>query len=378
VSADTYVFGYPLVLSDRARRNANRLFVSPVIDGTRRLKGWLDLDAEPWVLSLPDTMGRYSVICLWDAWHTAFASVGARTTGTGHRAFAILGPARRGIRLPAGLSPIASPTRLVRMTGCLEATTDADAQLADGIRLAPLSRWHGPDHAAPPALADDADDGDAAAVEQVECLDTTTFLSELFRLSHDNPPEPADRPMLTRARGLLNGERSRADEEALLLGREAVRAAASAPPGEAVGTWRVDYGLGRFGTDYLRRAVAARRGLCSGPATDELSATTGTDAEGRPLTGRERYRLRFPAGGTPPAAAFWSLTTAAGSLSDLRGLVLDADGSLSIRIGPDAPSGRCTNWLPAPAGRFEVTLRLFWPREDALDGAWSPPPITRL
>ena len=32
-----------------------------------------------------------------------------------------------------------------------------------------------------------------------------------------------------------------------------------------------------------------------------------SDAEGRPLDGRQRYVLRFPAGQLPPARAFWSL-----------------------------------------------------------------------
>src|SRR3954465_2547850 len=113
VAEAAYVFGYPLLLSARAARDANRLFVGPVTDNTRRIWGWLDLGAEPWVLSLPDTIGRYSVVWLRDAWHTAFASAGARTTGTGARAFALLGPARQGIQLRTGLSPIAAPTRLV-------------------------------------------------------------------------------------------------------------------------------------------------------------------------------------------------------------------------------------------------------------------------
>src|SRR3954466_1827603 len=97
----------------------NALFVTPVTANTRRIWGWLDLGAEPWVLSLPDTIGRYSAIWLPDAWHTALASAGARPTGTGARAFALLGPGRQGTHLRTALSPIAAPTRIVRVTGCL-------------------------------------------------------------------------------------------------------------------------------------------------------------------------------------------------------------------------------------------------------------------
>src|SRR5262245_30726613 len=227
-------------------RDANQLFVGPVTANTRRIWGWLDLGAEPWVLSVPDTIGRYSVVWLRDAWHTAFASAGARTTGTGAHAFALLGPERQGIHLRTGLTPIAAPTRIVRLTGCLEASTAADAALAEGIRLAPLSRWHGPHDGATPARAEHADDG-SAAVEEIERLDAWTFFSELLRLSEDNPPEPADRSLLNEVRALVDGPRTDAVENGVQHGREAVRRAAASPAGEAVGTWRVDYDLGRYG-----------------------------------------------------------------------------------------------------------------------------------
>jgi hypothetical protein len=31
------------------------------------------------------------------------------------------------------------------------------------------------------------------------------------------------------------------------------------------------------------------------------------------------------------------------------------------------------NWLPAPKGPFQVVLRLYWPKPDALNGTWSAP-----
>jgi hypothetical protein len=378
VAEAAYVFGYPLLLTARAMRDVNRLFVGPVTANTRRIWGWLDLDSEPWVLSVPDTIGRYSVVWLRDAWHTAFASAGARTTGTGARAFALLGPERQGIQLRSGLSPIAAPTRIVRVTGCLEASTDADAALADGIRLARLSRWHGPHDGATPARAERADDG-VAAVEAIERLDAPAFFSELLRLSESNPPEPDDRSLLNDVRALVDSPPTDAIEHGVQRGREAVRRAAASPAGEAVGTWRVDYDLGRYGQDHLRRAAAARVGLRSEPATDELPAVADTDADGQPLSGRECYVLRFPEHATPPVSAFWSLSTAAGSITDLQGLVLDGDGSLSIRIQHSAPTDdRGINWLPAPADRFALALRLYWPSEDALERRWTPPPVARI
>jgi hypothetical protein len=372
-----YVYAFPLVLTGSALRSPNRLFLRPGAPETLRIDGWLDLAAEPRVLSVPDTVGRYYVLWLRDAWNTVFASVGARTTGTHPGAFAILGPGRHSEHLRPGLRPIAAPTRLARVTGCIEAAEWPVHEIAEGFRSAALSCWQGHQDGAPAVYA--GNEPAASPIAEVEALDARELLAEALRLSRDNPPEPADREPLQRLRALVAGGGDAALEAGVRRGREGVRAAAARPAGERVGSWRVSYGLGRFGTDYLSRAAAARVGFGPEPATDELPAVLDTDAEGRPLTGRDRYLLRFAADAVPPVNAFWSLTTAAGATGDFQGLMLDADGSLPIHIQHSAPADeRRANWLPAPADRFSVVLRLYWPREEALQRRWAPPAVTRL
>ena len=87
--------------------------------------------------------------------------------------------------------------------------------------------------------------------------------------------------------------------------------------------------------------------------------------------------------------AFWSLTMyderqlfAANAISrfaigDRDELEFNADGSLDIQIGRESPGDVLeSNWLPAPAsGPFTMNLRLYWPRPEALDGAWRPPAV---
>jgi len=36
------------------------------------------------------------------------------------------------------------------------------------------------------------------------------------------------------------------------------------------------------------------------------------------------------------------------------------------------------NWLPAPEGEFILMLRLYWPKDEAVNGAWVPPPVRRV
>ncbi len=395
IAEDAYVFAYPLLRTSRALTATNRLVQEPERPDTLRFSAWLDLGTEPIVLTTPDTRGRYYALWLRDAWNTMFASAGARTTGTGSRAFAILGPGRHGANLPPGLTPVAAPTRIVHVSGCIEALGEPGRDdIAAGFRITPLSRRHNPGVGTPAASIVTA----PASGEPIERLDARSFFAEAFRLIADNPPEPGDREGLERLKALaplgdaavwqhLEPELQAALERGVARGRVAVRAVAARTPGERVGPWRVSYDGGRYGSDYLRRAGVACAGTGAQPAADELPAVLETDAEGRPLTGGERYVLRFAPDATPPVNGFWSLTTYAvddpasswNSTGDLRGLTLDHDGSLPIHIQHSRPArARRANWLPAPAGRFTVVLRLYWPREEALRGEWSPPTVTRL
>jgi hypothetical protein len=36
------------------------------------------------------------------------------------------------------------------------------------------------------------------------------------------------------------------------------------------------------------------------------------------------------------------------------------------------------NWLPAPKGPFNLCMRLYAPKSDALTGKWNPPPVTKI
>ena len=42
------------------------------------------------------------------------------------------------------------------------------------------------------------------------------------------------------------------------------------------------------------------------------------------------------------------------------------------------PTESRVNWLPVPAGPFRLDLRISWPGQRVLGGAWRPPPVQRL
>jgi hypothetical protein len=113
----------------------NRLAVIRDRPDILRVSGRLDLN-DPLVLTTPDTAGRYFVLWLRDAWNTVFATIGARTTGTAARAFALLGPDWQTAEIAPGLTRIAAPTRLVQVRGTIEAIS-GDEELGAGFTIVP-------------------------------------------------------------------------------------------------------------------------------------------------------------------------------------------------------------------------------------------------
>src|SRR5512136_1967856 len=158
-----------------------------------------------------------------------------------------------------------------------------------------------------------------------------------------------------------------------------------------VNGWITMFGLGEPGNGMLLRAAHAQ--LFPGPVNVPQEAMywwTNTDGAGHALSGRRDYVMHFPAGQLPPNHAFWSLTMADAKnrfvanpinryiVGNRSGLVPNADGSVDIYIQKAAPAGHESNWLPAPAGKFNIWLRAYMPGAAILDGKYTVPPIVEV
>ncbi len=54
----------------------------------------------------------------------------------------------------------------------------------------------------------------------------------------------------------------------------------------------------------------------------------------------------------------------------------DADGGITLLVQNESPGkDKEANWLPAPKGPFLVVMRLYWPKEEAMSGKWTAPPL---
>ncbi|MDT6961840.1 DUF1254 domain-containing protein [Cupriavidus sp. SZY C1] len=424
LSADVFTYGYPLVLMDvtrevmTARTPANSFNHHRALPDAALASGvsanadtlistaWVDVSAEPVVLSVPDTGGRYYVMQMVDAWTNVFAAPGKRTTGTRRGAFAIVGPDWRGT-LPKGVTEVRAPTGMVWLIGRFQTNGKGDYgnvhRLQDQLRLVPLSAWRKGNRNPPPAMPRvGLIDTETPPAEQVAAMDAQAFFSRMAALLQTNPPGPDDVAMLEKMQrmGIKAGEpfkttvlepsTARAVQEGATAALAAITVEARKNAAGNSG-WRVQRDAGNYGADYARRAAVAMSGLGANLPEDAVYPIARADATGRPFDGGSRYVLHFEKGQLPPAKAFWSLSAyndkqalvanplqrySIGSRDRLR---YNRDGSLDIFIQYERPAAnQVANWLPAPPDAFNLMMRAYWPDQVLLDGKWMPPPVQRV
>lgn len=431
IARDAYVYFYPAVTMDVTRKqlinmppstgfggpmNAfvnvgafpsadARVVVRPNFD-TLYSSAWLDLTKEPMVVSAPDTAGRYYLLPMLDMWTDVFASPGWRTTGTQAQNYLVTPPGWTGT-VPAGLDPIAAPTPYVWIIGRTKTDGPDDYaavhEVQAGFKVTPLSVWgKGP---APKInqVLDPAVDVKTPPKLQVDTMEGEAFFAYAAELLKLHPPHLTDQPIIAQMKriGIEPGK----SLDVAALGpqvREALKAAPEA--GQRLMAWKVptlarvaDYWsmntdtMGVYGNYYLKRAIVSQLGLGANLPEDAIYPLNLGDTEGRPLTGANAYTITFPPGQRPPVDAFWSIT-----LYDKEGfqvanmldrfavsswmpLKADPDGTLTLYIQNENPGpGREANWLPAPKGDFNLTMRLYAPKSLALTGKWNPPGVMKV
>ena len=186
---------------DVVRANVDTLYSS----------AFLDLSAEPMVLTVPDTQGRYYLMPMLDAWTNIFASPGKRTTGTKAGTFAVTGPGWTG-ELPKGLTELKSPTQMVWIIGRTQTNGPKDYaavhKIQDGYKLTPLSAYGKP-FTPPEAQVDPNVDMKTPPVEQLQKMSSEAFFTRMAALLKNNPPPGSEAPVLDKLKaiGIVPGEK---------------------------------------------------------------------------------------------------------------------------------------------------------------------------
>jgi hypothetical protein len=430
IAVEAYVYFYPLVTMDLTRKqliNSDpkiagiggppntfdnirayptadmRAVVRPNFD-TLYSSAWVDLRNEPMVVSVPDTGGRYYLLPMLDMWSDVFDSPGWRTTGTKAANFLLAPPGWNG-NVPQGFTRIDAPTPYVWIIGRTKTDGPADYaavhQIQNGYKVTPLSEWGKPPVAVKQTI-DPSVDVKTPPKTQVDTMAGDKFFAYAAELLKVNPPHITDGPIIARMKriGFEPGKSfdiAKADAT--------VRKAIDDAPAQAqkLMAWKVPTlaraannwsmntdTMGVYGNYYLKRAIVAQVGLGANLPEDAIYPGSIGDENGKPLDGANKYIVRFAKNALPPVDAFWSIT-----LYDSEGFQVanpvnrfavsswmpfkrDTDGSLTLYFQNENPgSDREANWLPAPKGPFNLTMRLYAPKSEALTGVWNPPAIKR-
>jgi hypothetical protein len=428
IAKEAYIYGYPMVDAYRVQydyfvnrqnpefkapwneiRNiphvytpADKAIVSPNSDTPYSMIG-MDLRTEPLVLTVPKIeKKRYFSVQLIDEYTFNFDYIGSRTTGNDGGSFLIAGPSWKG-KAPKGVKNIFhSETELgvaVYRTQLFNPDDiDNVKKVQAGYKVQPLSEFLG--QAAPKP---------APAIDFIKPLTPETqktspdFFNILNFVLTVCPTNPSETALMARfakigvgaGKTIDAGKLSPEIKTAIEQGMADAWAEFAEFKKTRFDTGQVAFG-DMFGTrqflknDYLYRMAAGVMGLYGNSKQEAMYPAYFVDSAKQPLAGVNRYTLRFGPGKLPPVNAFWSVTMYelpqsllyANSLNRylinspmLPQLQRDADGGLTLIIQNESPGKeKESNWLPAPKGPFAMAMRLYWPKEEALDGKWTAPP----
>lgn len=428
IAVDAYVYFYPLLSMDVSRKqftNGTSDFKSPMntfmnvpayppadFKGVVRSNfdtlysaSWLDMTKEPVVISAPDTDGRYYLLPMLDMWTDVFASPGWRTTGTKAGNFLVTPPGWNGT-VPDGMTQIKAPTPYVWLIGRTKTDGphdyDAVRKIQAGYKITLLSEVG----KAPKPVEfklDPSVDMKTPPKAQVDTMSAGKYFAYAAELLKQHPPHITDEPILARIKkiGIEVGK----SFDISKLDPAVQKALETAPQaGQKLMLWklptlaRVVNGwsmntdtVGVYGNYYLKRAILSQQGLGANVVEDAIYPLNLGDETGRPLDGANKYTITFEKGAAPPVDAFWSIT-----LYDQEGFQVgnvlnrfavsswmpfkyNADGSLDLYFQNESPGTEMeANWLPAPKGPFNLTMRLYAPKSEALTGRWTPQAVTKV
>ncbi len=370
---------------------------------------WLDLRAEPMVLSVPAVeRSRYYSVMLCDGNTFNYGYIGSRATGTEPGDYMVVGPDWKG-ETPAGIKKVFhSSTQFSAVAYRTQLFNPADmpnvVKVQSGYKVQPISAYL--KQPAPPAApAIDFPKANAELVKQ----NFFSYLDFALQLAPAGPEEVAIRAKLASI-GIGPGKTfemkdlSLEHKAAVLLGmkqgEEKIEKYLATGP-KNINGWKVGSFFGDrafFNGDWLKRAAAAKGGIYGNDAVEAMYPMTKTLANGEELDGsKHNYTLTFLKGQFPPVNAFWSVTMYDGKSQllienpinrylinspMLPGLKKNPDGSLTMYIQKDSPGkAKESNWLPAPNDTIYLVMRLYWPKESppsilpAGEGTWQPPAI---
>ena len=364
---------------------------------------WLDVSAEPMVIDIPNIAPRYWSIQFSDLMGTTYGLLNRRNFGAGGQVL-ITGPGWSGT-VPPGMKHFPSATtqsfNLLRLYFADATDQPVAVALQQKFQAVPLSLWQqgqrtyaGRDPGAiyrPVPAKDDP-------------LADFKLIAQMLKENRPSNIPPAERVRFEKLGLMQDGGLEalpvpvrQAMERAEAQGRQMVTQASLALPGiRTRNGWvgpKPSIGYYNDG-DRMYRASLTLAGTVAVPASENPYFVMQKEpASGDFLHGDRRYTLRFEKDMIPQADAFWSLHAYNQSYRVIanpinrysigdrtQGLQYDPDGSLTLYIQADAPTGAARgNWLPVKKGEvFWLIVRAYEPRGLIQEMKWDGPVLSRV
>ena len=356
---------------------------------------WLDLRAEPMVISVPAVeKERYYSVQMIDGNAYNYGYIGSRATGSEAGDYLVVGPDWKG-ETPAGIKKVFQSTTPFTLTIFRTQLFNAD-DMPNVVKV-------------------------QAGYKAIDFLPATTegikknFYEYLDTALQSVPPSPDDKDVRARLASIGIGPGKTFEFKDLSLEHKAAVLLAMkegddkvdkylATGFQDINGWKVGAAFGNrafYSGDWLKRAAAAKGGIYGNDAVEAMYPMTRLDATGETLDGsKHNYTLTFPAGQLPPVNAFWSVTMYDGKSQlliknpinrylinspMLPNMKKNKDGSFTLYIQKDSPGAdKESNWLPAPNDTIYLVMRLYWPKETPPsilppgEGTWKPPGIVKV
>jgi hypothetical protein len=360
---------------------------------------WLDLRAEPVVLSIPQfEKERYVSVELIDLYTYIVGYISPRTDGNTGGDFLVAGPGWHGT-IPAGIKTVFhSPTQFLLALYRTQLFGANDLinvhALQNQYRVQTLSAYL--DAPSPPVVEpfvqvrpiDVRMESESlqffailsAMLAYMPALDDEVELRRRFAQIGIIPGATFDPPNENTCATIVSGMKQGL---MAMYGRaRTVRSSA-----EIFGSREV------LKDDYLRRAVGALLGIYGNAAEEYLGVGYQADATGQPFDGNRRYRIKFTPDALPPVGAFWSITAYNASKfllvnpinryvvnsSMVPSLLKDPDGGFTLYLQSESPGKDLeANWLPVSQDAFNLAFRTYQPGQAIIDGSWQAPPVVRV
>jgi hypothetical protein len=362
---------------------------------------FLDLTAEPVVVTVPAAQVGYSILVLDSYGNQIPANFPSQTPGV----FALTGPGFSGT-LPPGITQIPMPInypllnfRAVKFSTAGQDQNSEAAAFIAALKTQPLSGYvnnpsHGPTIIVPESYFTKSF---KTTADNLIARKPITFLKQLqaaVKAPMTPPLSSADQELSDDFDGLFgNGDNCPSG-----LGAGAQKAFALIINDYLTNTaethWIHFTNIADWGSNVLDRAATTEYLQQSNGISTAAYYHTFSSGDGALLDGSnpDGYVLTFPAGQIPDAKLFWSLTAYTPDAIELipnpankyvvasytPGLTYNGDGSVTVYMSTQPPANApIGNWLPIPPGKFNIVLRVYGPAGDVANNTYVPPGIQR-